>query len=95
VVDALFGTGLTRPLAAPFLDWVEAMNASQRAVLALDIPSGLDANTGMVLGAATRARDTVTFAAPKVGFYRAAGPAHVGRVHVADIGMPREIWEPG
>jgi NAD(P)H-hydrate epimerase len=93
VVDALFGTGLARPLAAPFLDWVRAVNASGRPVAALDVPSGLDADTGVPLGAAIAARVTITFAAPKLGFARGEGPRLAGEVHVVDIGIPREIWE--
>lgn len=93
VIDALFGTGLSRPLRAPFLEWVEAVNASGRRVIALDIPSGLDANTGEVLGAAIRADHTITFAASKVGFNAGAGPTLTGKVHVVDIGIPRQLWE--
>jgi len=92
IVDALFGTGLSRPLRAPFLDWVEAVNRNGRPVVAVDIPSGLDANTGEILGAAVFADHTITFAASKLGFERGEGPKHCGRVHVVDIGMPRQIW---
>jgi NAD(P)H-hydrate epimerase len=92
VVDALFGTGLSRPLRSPYLEWVEAVNAREGRVFAIDIPSGLDANSGEVLGAAVRADHTITFAAPKVGFERGAGPRLTGKVHVIDIGIPRELW---
>jgi|SoiMethySBSTD1v2_1073268.scaffolds.fasta_scaffold08074_8 hydroxyethylthiazole kinase-like uncharacterized protein yjeF len=95
LVDALFGTGLSRALGAPWIDWVREINASRLPVLALDIPSGLDADTGEALGAAVRALHTVTFAAPKVGFFRALGPACCGQIHVVDIGMPRAIYAAG
>lgn len=94
VVDGLFGTGLSRPLGPPFAAWIEAINRSGRSVVALDVPSGLDADTGEVLGAAIEADHTITFLAPKIGFERGAGPRLAGTVHVVDIGLPREIWEP-
>ncbi|MBN1443379.1 MAG: NAD(P)H-hydrate epimerase [Planctomycetes bacterium] len=95
IVDALLGTGLSRPLRDPILAWVRALNASGCPVVSLDLPSGLDAATGDVLGDAVRAVHTITFAAPKRGFVLGEGPARAGRVHVVDIGMPREIWEEG
>jgi NAD(P)H-hydrate epimerase len=98
VVDALFGTGLKRPLEDSWKGAIERLNRAHAAnerprVLAVDIPSGLDADTGVVLGAAVRADATVTFIAAKHGFLRGAGPSHVGRVVVAEIGVPREWIE--
>jgi len=89
VVDALFGTGLTRPLGSPWKEAVEALNERRRPVLAVDLPSGLDADTGAVLGAAVRAEVTVTFVARKPGLLAGQGPALAGRVVVAEIGLPR------
>lgn len=89
VVDALFGTGLTRALEDPWRSAVEAVNAAARPVLAVDLPSGLDADTGAELGAAIRAAVTVTFVARKPGLLRGGGPALAGRVVVAEIGIPR------
>jgi NAD(P)H-hydrate epimerase len=74
---------------------VHAVNRSGFPVVALDIPTGLDADTGEILGEAVRARHTITFAAAKVGFCRGEGPGVTGQVHVVDIGLPREIWLPG
>lgn len=91
IVDALFGIGLARALGPPWLGWVEAMNASGRPIIALDIPSGLDADTGEALGAAVRARQTLSFVAAKLGFGRGVGPVSCGLVRVVDIGLPREI----
>jgi NAD(P)H-hydrate epimerase len=93
LVDALLGTGLSRPLRSPYLEWVRAVNSSGLPVIALDLPSGLDADSGEVLGEAVVARWTVTFAAPKLGFTQGLGPDHTGQVHVVDIGIPREVWE--
>jgi hydroxyethylthiazole kinase-like uncharacterized protein yjeF len=91
VVDALFGTGLSRPLGSPWRESVEALNDLGRPVVAVDLPSGLDADTGEILGAAIRAVATVTFIAAKPGFTRASGPACCGQVHVAEIGIPRPL----
>ena len=93
VVDDLFGTGLTRPLRAPWSDLVLALNAAERPTLAVDLPSGLDADTGEVLGAAVRADITVSFVAMKPGFYLADGPRCTGRVVLAEIGIPAALVE--
>jgi NAD(P)H-hydrate epimerase len=89
IVDALFGTGLSRVLEDPYLAVVQAVNESGAPVLAVDIPSGLDADNGNVLGFAIRATVTMTFVAPKPGFFLNAGPACCGAVKVAEIGIPR------
>jgi NAD(P)H-hydrate epimerase len=91
VVDALFGTGLTGPLKAPFDAVVDAINASGKPVLAVDIPSGIDCDTGQPLGRAVRAAHTVTFVAEKAGFADPAARAWLGQVHVASIGAPRAL----
>lgn len=93
VVDALFGTGLARPLGPPF-DWVAgAANGSGLPVLAVDLPSGLDCDTGAPLGPCVRAAHTATFVAPKRGFLNPAAAAWTGTVHVIDIGAPRVLVE--
>jgi NAD(P)H-hydrate epimerase len=89
IVDALFGTGLGRALEDPYLALVQHVNESGAPVLAVDIPSGLDADNGNVLGFAIRAAVTLTFMAPKPGFFVNAGPACCGAVKVAEIGIPR------
>jgi NAD(P)H-hydrate epimerase len=90
IVDALFGTGLTGPVRAPFDRIIACINASQARVLAVDIPSGLDADTGEPLGATVRAQQTVTFVAPKRGYANPAAASWLGQVHVADIGLVSE-----
>lgn len=95
VVDALFGTGLTGPLRAPFDRIVETINASGARVLAIDIPSGFDCDTGEPLGPTIRAEHTVTFVAPKLGYRNPASLAFTGRVHVVDIGISAKFGEPG
>jgi NAD(P)H-hydrate epimerase len=91
IVDALFGTGLDRPLRDPWARAVRLMDAAPAPVLAVDVPSGLDADTGAVLGACARAASTVTFVAPKPGLRRGEGPRLCGRVTVAEIGIPRAL----
>jgi NAD(P)H-hydrate epimerase len=87
VIDALFGTGLKGPMRPPFDRVAAAVNAGPGRVLAVDIPSGLDADTGAPMGATVRAHHTVTFVAPKVGFASPTAAAWLGQVHVADIGV--------
>ncbi len=91
IVDALLGTGLTGHVREPFLSLIRLINAADKPVLSIDMPSGLDANTGDVLGAAVRAESTATFVLPKRGFYLLQGPGHTGEVKVVDIGMPKEL----
>ncbi|ROR03062.1 NAD(P)H-hydrate dehydratase [Desulfosoma caldarium] len=88
IIDALLGTGLSSPVQGLYRDIIEAVNALQKPVLAVDLPSGLDASTGKVLGAAIRATATATFGLPKVGQRIGEGDALVGALHVVDIGIP-------
>jgi ADP-dependent NAD(P)H-hydrate dehydratase / NAD(P)H-hydrate epimerase len=87
VVDALFGTGFAGEPRADAAALIERINASSARVFAIDLPSGVDASTGEVAGAAVRADATVTFHGPKVGLEIAPGRFHVGTVFVADIGL--------
>ena len=89
VVDALFGTGLSGPVRPPFDQVIAAINDSPARVLAVDIPSGLDCDTGEPLGPTGRAVHTVTFVAQKKGFANPAARAWLGQVHVVGIGAPR------
>ncbi len=91
VVDGLFGTGLDRPLDAKMIAIVEAINRAPGRRLALDIPSGLDADSGAPLGACVEAHDTVCFGHLKVGLLTPQGARFAGRVHVADLGLPDTI----
>lgn len=94
LVDALLGTGLTRPVEGAPRSVVEAMNRSGKPILALDLPSGLDADTGKPLGVAVRARATATFVAPKLGFSLPGASDYTGEVAVIDIGLPGSVLRP-
>jgi NAD(P)H-hydrate epimerase len=91
LVDSLFGTGLTRPLGTPYSELVAAVNESGKPVLAIDIPSGLDCDTGVPLGPTVRATHTATFVALKKGFLNPDSRQWTGEVHVIDIGAPRVL----
>ena len=92
IVDALFGTGLDRPLSGDALAAVDAINGSGVPTLALDIPSGLHADTGAVLGAAVRAEATVTFIAVKPGLLTGEGPAFRGELRFDDLDVPATVY---
>ncbi len=92
MVDALFGIGLTRPVTGPFAAAVRLMNG--RTVVSCDIPSGVNAGTGEILGEAVQATKTVTFTRPKPGLYVGEGAARAGEVRTVDIGIPHDLeWE--
>lgn len=88
VVDAIFGTGLDRKIVEPLASVVNTMRAGGAFTVALDVPSGMNADTGAVMGVAVRARMTVTFAHPKLGHLTGHGARLAGNVHVVDIGVP-------
>jgi NAD(P)H-hydrate epimerase len=87
LVDAIFGTGLSGQLSDEYKQLLESINASGRPILAVDIPSGLDCDTGEPLGAAVKANYTVTFAAVKKGFVAAKATSYTGEIFVASIGV--------
>jgi NAD(P)H-hydrate epimerase len=84
VVDAIFGTGLGRAPEGRFAEWIEAINASGKPVISVDVPSGLDSDTGVAYAPCIRANVTITLGLPKPGLQ--------GRVLVADIGVPFEAY---
>jgi hydroxyethylthiazole kinase-like uncharacterized protein yjeF len=87
IVDGLFGIGLARPLAGATAELVRAASALPGTKLALDIASGINADTGAVMGVAFRATHTITFIAGKPGLHMLDGPDHCGEVHLADLGL--------
>ncbi|MGN6368263.1 MAG: NAD(P)H-hydrate epimerase [Phycisphaerae bacterium] len=91
IIDALFGTGLSRPVEGLAADVIRAANTAKHPILAVDIPSGLDADTGQPHGVAIHATETVSFCGTKRGFANAQ--ACTGKVTIADIGAPRELLQ--
>jgi len=87
IVDGLFGTGLAGELRGGYRELIEGINEQDRPILAVDIPSGLDCDTGEPLGAAIKADYTVTFVAAKKGFAYPAARKYTGEVYVASIGV--------
>jgi NAD(P)H-hydrate epimerase len=91
LVDAIFGTGLNAPVEGIPASAITLMNASARPIVSVDLPSGLDADTGKVWGTAVSATLTVTLARPKRGLYLGEGPNHAGTIRVGDIGIAPDL----
>jgi NAD(P)H-hydrate epimerase len=92
IVDALLGTGLARPIEGELAEVVLAINASGVPVLAIDIPSGLNADTGSAPGPAIVADVTVTFIGVKQGLLTGAGPDHCGQLYFDDLAVPEAVY---
>ena len=93
LIDALLGTGLKAEVSGVFQQIIAAMNTSRRTVVAVDIPSGLSADVGTLLGEHVRADLTITMALPKRGLLLYPAAEHVGRLVVVDIGFPAKVRE--
>lgn len=89
VIDAIFGIGLSREITGKYAQWIKAVNAMQKPVVSVDVPSGIDATNGQVLGIAIRAKETITFGTLKSGLLFFPGAKYAGAVQVADIGFPK------
>ncbi|WP_026835735.1 NAD(P)H-hydrate dehydratase [Eubacterium xylanophilum] len=93
IVDGIFGVGLSRPIEGKYSDIIDRINNSGKRVYAIDVPSGIDATTGEILGTAVKANYTVTFGANKLGLVIGKGREYAGQVTIADIGYPEVCYE--
>jgi hydroxyethylthiazole kinase-like uncharacterized protein yjeF len=93
LIDAIFGTGLQGALSADHCQWIQGINRSGVPILAVDIPSGLDADTGQALGEAIHAQSTLTMGLPKRGLYAPAAAEWVGQILVADLSYPPALLQ--
>ncbi len=93
IIDALLGTGSRGEPRPPLDSVIDRLNASGRPIIAIDLPSGLDCDTGQAARHTICAQHTCTFVAPKVGFSNLTAAQYTGQVHVHDIGTPRKLVE--
>ncbi len=93
IIDGIFGTGLDAEVRGYYREVIEHLNRIQKPKVAIDIPSGLDANTGKPLGTAIRATLTLTFGLPKIGLLIPPGTEYVGELKLIDISIPRRLIE--
>lgn len=93
LIDGIFGTGFRGMMPEPYLLAIEKINNSAAFVVSVDIPSGLDGLSGDITQNAVLADLTITFGAPKTGFFNAGGPGCVGRLVVSDIGLTKEAFD--
>jgi hydroxyethylthiazole kinase-like uncharacterized protein yjeF len=91
VIDAIFGVGLTRAVEGIYHEAIALVNVSRKPVLSIDIPSGLDSDTGKTLGIAVRAKMTGTLGLAKRGLLVGDGPYYAGKIKVIDISIPRKL----
>ena len=89
IIDALFGIGLRSEVSDPYWTVIDCMNNSRKKILSVDVPSGLDSDTGKIMGIAVKAAATATLGLPKKGLYEREGPMVSGRIYVVDIGLPK------
>ncbi|PIU54654.1 MAG: bifunctional ADP-dependent NAD(P)H-hydrate dehydratase/NAD(P)H-hydrate epimerase [Deltaproteobacteria bacterium CG07_land_8_20_14_0_80_38_7] len=91
IIDAIFGTGLSKDVRSPYREIIDLVNNLHVPILSCDLPSGLSSDTGMPIGTAIKARWTLTFGLPKVGLFVGKGPDFSGHVKIIDIGIPQQV----
>ncbi|MDA3847776.1 MAG: NAD(P)H-hydrate dehydratase [Vallitaleaceae bacterium] len=93
LIDALFGFNCSRPIIGDYATLIDMMNHAEKPIIAIDLPSGIHADHGQVLGIAIRATKTVTFTLPKVGLYLYPGSFYTGEIILKQIGIPSKYIE--
>lgn len=93
IIDAVFGSGLDRAITGTFKTAVEHINASGKDVLAVDVPSGINSDTGCIMGVAVKACATVCFIGLKRGLFTADGPEHCGEIIFDDLEVPKAVFK--
>lgn len=93
IVDAIFGTGLSAPPTGIFAQTIQLINQSSAYVISVDLPSGLDADTGKVFEPTVKAHLTITMGIPKYGLILYQGKSFAGKLRIADIGIPKSLIE--
>ena len=93
VVDALLGFSLDSPARPHYAELIQALNTSQIPILSIDIPSGLNANTGIPYPPTIHAHTTLTLGFPKKGFLNKDSHSYVGNIYLVDIGLPKALYE--
>lgn len=91
IIDGMIGTGLSSDVREPFLTCIKMANSSTAASFALDIPTGLECNTGLILGECVHADHTITFGTNKIGFYLNNGSSMTGKIHFAELPFPEHL----
>ncbi len=91
IIDAIFGIGLSKNISEPHASIIQAMNMCEAPKVSLDVPSGLDSDTGQIRGTSVKAHTTLTFGLSKPGFYTGEGPAFSGKIKIISIGHPRNL----
>ena len=92
IIDAIFGTGLTRDIEGDYFKTIQLINQKENQVISIDIPSGIDGNSGKVNGIAIQANYTVTFGLPKIGNILYPGYDYAGNLHISHISFPPELY---
>jgi NAD(P)H-hydrate epimerase len=92
LVDAILGTGLERDISGHWLEAIDAMNKCSAEILSIDVPSGLNADTGAILGSAIKATATITFIGLKRGLFTGEGPSYCGQITFSNLGIPSNIY---
>lgn len=93
IIDSIFGVGLTRNLEGEYFEIINKANNSNSFKVAIDIPSGINADNGKILGIAFKANVTITFALPKIAHYSDQCLDYIGELHIVDIGIPEFYYE--